>query len=105
MSGARHLSAVLLAAGGATVAAAVAWWGFTFWSPVSNDYLSVTEAGRCLVADSSLCRLTTSLCGTRHAALTAAYSPVALWCGAAAAFCGLGSVAPRKAGTGSTTSV
>lgn len=104
MSAARHLPAVLLAAGAATVAAALAWWGLTFWPPVSNDYLSVTEAGRCLVADSSLCRLATSLCGTRHATLVAAYSPLALWCGAAAAFCGLGSAAPRKARPGSVTS-
>ena len=89
MSVARQLPTVLLALGGITVAAALVWWSLTFWPTVSNDYLSVTEAGRCLVADSSLCRLATSLCGTRHAVLVAAYSPVALWCGAAAAFCGL----------------
>ena len=76
--------------------AALAWWGLTFWPPVSNDYLSVAEAGRCLVADSSLCRLATSLCGTRHAAPVAAYSPLVLWCGAAVAFCRLGSAAPRE---------
>ena len=79
------------------VGAAIAWWGLTFWPTVSNDYLSVTEAGRCLVADSSLCRLATSLCGTRHNALVAAYSPLALWCAATVAFCGLGFAAPRKA--------
>ena len=104
MSAARHLPAVLLAAGSTTVAAALAWWGLTFWTPVSNDYLSITEAGRCLVADSSLCRLATLLCGTRHATLGAAYSPLALWCGAAAAFCGLGSAAPRKGRPGPVTS-
>ena len=104
MSAARHLPTILLAAGGTTVAAALAWWGLTFWPPISNDYLSVTEAGRCLMADSSLCRLATSLCGTRHVVLVAAYSPLLLWCGAAAAFCGLGSAAPRKARQSSVTS-
>ena len=73
----------------ATMAMALAWWGVTFWPPVSNDYLSVAEAGRCLVADSSLCDLATSLCGARHAAVVSAYSPVALWLGTTVAFCGL----------------
>ncbi len=89
MRAARHIPGFLLAAGGTTVVAALAWWSLTFWPTVSNDYLSVTEAGRCLVVDSSLCRLATSLCGARHALLVAAYSPVVLWSGAAAAFCGL----------------
>ena len=104
MKATHHLPAVLLALGGTTVVAALVWWGLTFWPTVSNDYLSVTEAGRCLVADSSLCRLATTLCGARHAVLVAAYSPFALWCGAAAAFCGLGSAAPRRARSTSSTS-
>lgn len=78
------------------MAAALAWWGLTFWPTVSNDYLSITDAGRCLVADSSLCRLATTLCGARHVAPAAGYSPVILWCGAAAAFCGLWSSAARR---------
>lgn len=98
MTALRHLPAVLLGLGGATVAAALLWWGLTFWPTVSNDYLSVAEAGRCLVADSSLCRLATSLCGARHAVLVAAYSPAALWSGAAAAFGGLWSAATRRTG-------
>ncbi len=94
MNAARHLPAVLLALGGAATGSALVWWGLTYWPSVSNDYLSVAEAGRCLVADSSLCRLATSLCGTRHAVLVAAtYSPLVLWSGAAAAFGGLWSAA------------
>lgn len=86
----------LLALGSATVCAALAWWGVTFWPTVSSDYLSFTEAGRCLVADSSLCRLATSLCGTRHAALVAAYSPLALWIGTALACSALWPATPAR---------
>ena len=89
MSIAQRWPAFVSALGRATMAAALAWWGMTFWPPVSNAYLSVTEAGRCLVADTSLCGLATSLCGSRHAVFVAAYSPIALWLGAAASFCGL----------------
>ena len=85
----RHLSAVMLAGGGATVATALLWWTLSYWQVWTNDYLSVAESGRCLVADSSICRLATSLCSTRHAPLVAAYSPIALWAGVAIAFCGL----------------
>ena len=96
MSALRRVPDVLLAAGATTVLAALAWWGLTFWPTVSNDYLSVTEAGRCLLADSSLCRLATTLCGARHAALVLAYSPLPFWFGVAAAFCGLGWMRPRR---------
>ena len=97
MSAARSLSTLLLALGGATAGSALVWWGLTYWPTVSNDYLSVAEAGRCLVADSSLCRLATSLCGARHVVLVAAsYSPLALWFGAAAAFGGLWSAPARR---------
>ncbi len=89
MSTLRPLSLALLALGGLSVGSALIWWGLTFWPPVGNQYLSMTEAGRCLVFDSSLCRLATSLCGARHAALVIAYSPIVLWAGAAATFCGL----------------
>lgn len=89
MTLARRWPNVVLGLGLASVGAALAWWGVTFWPPVSNDYLSVAEAGRCLVFGSSLCELATALCGTRHAAIVAAYSPLALWLGAAVAFCGL----------------
>ena len=89
MSLAARVPPVCRTLGVATLGAALAWWAMTFWPPISNDYLSVAEAGRCLVADSSLCGLATSLCGTRHAIIVAAYSPLLLWLGAAVAFCGL----------------
>ena len=78
MSNLRHLSLPLLALGGMSVASALLWYGLTFWPPVGNQYLSLTEAGRCLVFDSSLCRLATTLCSARHAALVTTYSPILL---------------------------
>ncbi len=89
MSTLRHLPSMLIVFGGLTVGSALIWWGLTFWPTVSNDYLSMTEAGRCLVLDSSLCRLATSLCGARHAAFILTYSPIILWSGAATTFLGL----------------
>lgn len=89
MSTLRHLPSLLIVLGGLTVGSALIWWGLTFWPTVSNDYLSMTEAGRCLVFDSSLCRLATSLCSARHAVLIAVYSPTVLWAGTATTFLGL----------------
>ncbi len=89
MNNLRHLPAILLGFGGLIVASALTWWALTFWPTVGNHYLSIAEAGRCLVFDSSLCRLATTLCGARHVALIIAYSPIVLWAGAATTFCGL----------------
>ncbi len=100
MTAPRHLPAALFALGAVTIAAALVWWSLTFEPTISNDYLSVAEASRCLLADSSLCHLATSLCGARHAALVAAYSPVLLWSGAAVAFCGLWPASRRAAPAG-----
>ena len=97
MSAARHLPALLFAAGGGTVLASLGWWGLTFWPTVSNDYLSLAEASRCLVADTSICRLATSFCGARHVLLVATYSPLPLWVGLAAAFGGLCTPSRRDA--------
>ena len=75
--------AVLFVGGAATLAGALVWWTLSYWQVWSNDYLSIAESSRCLVADSSICRLATSLCTGRHAAPVAVYSPVALWAGVA----------------------
>lgn len=95
------LRIILLVLGCATVGTALAWWGVTFWPTVTNDYLSLAEAGRCMVADSSLCHLATSLCGTRHAASVSAYSPLSLWLGAAIACSGLWPAAQARTAVGS----
>jgi hypothetical protein len=86
---ARRIPIALIVGGAATIAAALLWWTLSYWQVWSNDYLSVAEASRCLVADSSICRLATSLCTGRHVGFIAIYSPVALWAGVALAFCGL----------------
>ncbi len=79
----RRLPTFLLAAGTATIAGALLWWVLSYWQVWTNDYLGVAESGRCLVSDSSICRLATSLCTTRHAAAIGVYSPAALWAGLA----------------------
>jgi hypothetical protein len=84
---------LFLAGGGAIIAAALLWWGLSYWEVYHNDYLSMLEASRCLVADSTICRLAASLCGARHIALVAVYSPVTLWIGMATACWGLVSAA------------
>ncbi len=97
MTGLRFAAPVALAFGLGAMALALAWWGLTYWPTYANGYLSGIEAGRCLVSDSSLCRLATSLCGARHAALVAAaYSPLALWAGTATACGGLWAAALRR---------
>lgn len=83
MSVAVRLPTLLLAGGMAIVAGSLLWWTLSYWQVWSNDYLSVAESGRCLVADSSICRLATSLCTSRHVAAIAVYSPIALWAGVA----------------------
>lgn len=89
MTARRRARPLLLVGGAAAVGAALVWWGLAFWTPVTNAYLSPGEAGRCLVADSSLCRLAMSLCSTRHIQIVTTYSPLVLWMGAAMAFVGL----------------
>lgn len=83
MTHAHRLPAILLGAGTATVAGALLWWMLSYWQVWANDYLSVAESGRCLVADSSICRLATSLCTSRHMTVIGVYSPAALWMGVA----------------------
>ena len=87
---ARSISTVLLAAGATTVGIALVWWVLTFWQVWSYDYLPLAQAGKCLLAGSTICRLATALCTGQHRALVGVYSPVALWIGAAAFIAGLG---------------
>ena len=74
-------SSAVLAAGVATTAAALMWWGLTYWPVWSYDYLPLTQVGRCLVADSTICRLAASLCTGQHRTLVSIYSPMTLWVG------------------------
>ena len=91
----RQPGRTLLGTGLLAVAAAVGWWGLSYGQVWHNDYISLPEASRCLVADSAICRLATSLCGARHAAGVAVYSPILFWIGLALACAS--ALAPRRA--------
>jgi hypothetical protein len=71
-----------LASGLATMGGALLWWALTYWQVWTYDYLSLPQAGRCLVTDSTICRLAASLCTGEHRTFVAIYSPLALWTGA-----------------------
>jgi hypothetical protein len=81
---------LVLLAGAATTAAALLWWGLTYWPVWSYDYLPLTQAGRCLVQDSTICRLAASLCTGQHRTFVSIYSPLAFWAGAMLLVGGLG---------------
>lgn len=82
MRAARIAPAALLAIGGATTVAALVWWGLTYWPVWSYEYLPLMQASKCLVADSTICRLAASLCTGQHRTLVSIYSPLTLWIGA-----------------------
>jgi hypothetical protein len=83
VTGIRPLAtAVIVAAGVAVTVAAFGWWMLTYWPVWSYNYLPLAQASRCLLADSTICRLAASLCTGQHRALVSIYSPWVFWCGA-----------------------
>lgn len=82
MKATRPVALAAVLAGLATTAAALCWWGLTYWPVWSYDYLPLTQASKCLVANSTICRLAASLCTRQHRALVSIYSPLAFWAGA-----------------------
>ena len=91
----RLRAACLLAVttGGVTLFGGVAWWALTYWQVWTNDYLPLSQASRCLLADSSICRLAAALCTGQHRPLVTLYSPWIVWLGVSTLFCGAGSLA------------
>lgn len=86
---ARAFSLTLLLLGVATMAGATLWWALTYWQVWAYDYLSLPQAGKCLVADSTICRLASALCTGQHRGLVTGYSPIVIWIGAVISCCGL----------------
>jgi hypothetical protein len=79
-----RLALALLAIGGLTVLTAIAWWWVTFGEVVRFGYLSLPEAGACLVRNSDICSLAKALCLGSHPRLLIAYWTSAFWVGVAA---------------------
>ncbi len=80
----RLLSRALLIFGALATAFAIVWWWVSFREVYQNDYISFIDASACLVQDSTICRLATSLCRSHHPLAILAYSSNALWIGVAA---------------------
>jgi len=100
MTRAVHIVALtrgLLCAGMLVVALAIVWWWLSFRDVYANAYLSLPEAGRCLLHDSAVCRLAASLCRSKHPLEIFGYSSTALWVGVAALFAGVAIRASRSA--------
>ena len=72
---------LLLAAGTGIVMAALIWWWTTFGDIIRYDYLSWSEAGRCLVNNSDICALAKALCLGSHPRTVIAYWTSAFWLG------------------------
>jgi len=66
------------------IAFAIAWWWLSYREVLAYDYLSLSQAGVCLVQDSVVCRLATSLCQSKHPFVLLTYTSTALWAGIAA---------------------
>ena len=96
MNRSRLAASVMLVAGALTLACAVVWWALTYWQVWTFEYLSLPQAGKCLLADSTICRLATALCTGQHRSSVALYSPTALWVGALMCLCGMGPFAWRR---------
>jgi hypothetical protein len=72
---------MFLALGSATVVAAIAWWWITFGEVISYGYLSLREAGGCLVQNSDICSLAKALCLGSHPRFLVAYWASVFWLG------------------------
>ena len=79
-----RLPIAMLALGALVVAASAAWWWITYGDVIRYNYISVSEAGVCLLGDSEICRLARALCRGAHPVTIAAYRAATFWIGVAA---------------------
>lgn len=79
MTGARVVALALATAGALALVGSLVWWWLSYEEVYRYDYLSLRQAGLCLLGDSEICRLATSLCRGRHASLVTPYSSATLW--------------------------
>lgn len=77
------VSRFLIAAGTAIILLSVGWWWLTYADVIGYDYLSLPNAGTCLVSNTDICQLAKSLCRGAHPARIIAYWSASIWVGAA----------------------
>lgn len=76
-----HLAALLTAAGGLAVAAALAWWALVFSRVVTSGYMTYLQAAPCALSTTDLCSLAQALCASDHWLGIRRYSELLLWAG------------------------
>lgn len=70
---------VLLITGLGGFVLALAWWWTTYADAIAYDYLSIREAGRCLLGSSDICSLARSLCSSEHPFFGIVYWSASFW--------------------------
>ena len=66
MTAGRWASLVLASTGLLTVIGSLGWWWMSYGDVYRYDYLTLGQAGFCLVGESEICRFAASLCRSRH---------------------------------------
>jgi len=75
---------LLVISGLAIVALSIGWWWVTYRDVIGYSYLSLPDAGVCLVSNTDICQLARSLCRSTHPLAVAAYWSASIWVGVAA---------------------
>ncbi|MCC8953598.1 hypothetical protein H8B02_09075 [Bradyrhizobium sp. Pear77] len=78
------------------MAFAIVWWWITYQEVILYAYLSIPEAGRCLVGRSDICDLARSLCRGAHPVSIINYWWGTFWIGAILASASLLLHGPRR---------
>jgi len=91
-----RLTLVMFVFGAAVVAGAIAWWWLTYGEVIGYGYLSLRDAGGCLLTSSDLCSLAKSLCFGAHPRQLYTYWTSAFWTGAGLVFAGFATLAPAR---------
>jgi hypothetical protein len=82
-------SILIFVAGALVVLISGLWWWLTYSDVIRYEYISVREAGVCLVGESTICHLARALCRGVHPVAIVAYSAAAFWLGVATLSAGL----------------
>jgi hypothetical protein len=77
----------LVASGAIIVILSVGWWWVTYRDVIGYNYMSLPDAGVCLVSNTDICQLARSLCRSTHPLAIITYWSASIWIGVAA-LCG-----------------
>jgi len=77
-------SRFLVLSGTIIVLFSIGWWWLTFSDVIGYNYLSLPNAGLCLVSNTDICQLAKSLCRGVHPLAIIGYWSASIWIGVAA---------------------